>query len=58
MNTAKCPNCQAAITCSCQIRTASDGSKVCSKCITSYQIAKANSENKLTVVTASVIIKE
>jgi hypothetical protein len=32
-----CPNCNAAITCGCQKRTASDGKQVCSTCLTVYE---------------------
>lgn len=46
----KCPNCGTAITCSCQSRTATDGAKVCSKCITSYEVNK----NQLTVISSAV----
>lgn len=48
----RCPNCKGAITCSCQIRTASDGTKVCSKCITSYEI---NAKNNGAIITSSYI---
>lgn len=37
-----CPNCGTQLGCSCQLRTASDGKKVCSTCITAY-------ENKLKI---------
>lgn len=42
MNT--CPNCGTAITCGCQVRTATDGTKVCTNCMALYehQIAAAN----------------
>ena len=45
MNT--CPNCGTTISCGCQIRTASNGSKVCNNCITSYEI-------KLTTINAPI----
>lgn len=32
-----CPNCGAQITCGCQDRVASDGKKLCSNCLTSYE---------------------
>ena len=32
-----CPNCNSAITCGCQKRTASDGKEVCSSCIAFYE---------------------
>jgi hypothetical protein len=32
-----CSNCQATISCGCQVRTASDGKKVCSNCLASYE---------------------
>jgi transcription elongation factor Elf1 len=35
MNT--CPNCNAQITCGCQVRTASNGAKVCSNCLAHYE---------------------
>jgi transcription elongation factor Elf1 len=42
MNT--CPNCGTAITCGCQVRTATDGTKVCTNCMAQYeqQLAAAN----------------
>lgn len=33
----KCNNCDAAISCSCQQRIASDGKLVCSSCIAQYE---------------------
>lgn len=32
-----CPNCGNAITCGCQERTASNGTRVCASCINSYE---------------------
>lgn len=32
-----CPNCNSQITCGCQVRVASNGTKVCSSCITNYE---------------------
>jgi len=32
-----CPNCKSKLTCGCQKRTASNGSSVCSTCISSYE---------------------
>lgn len=44
-----CQNCNAALTCGCQIRTASNGKNVCSSCIQSYEAqlaqAKLNQTN-------------
>jgi hypothetical protein len=37
MANSTCSNCGAAITCGCQIKTASDGKKVCSNCIAIYE---------------------
>lgn len=46
-----CPNCGNAITCGCQIRTASNGTRVCAGCINSYEqqiiIANANAINNI-----------
>ena len=36
MNT-NCPNCNSTLSCGCQIKTASDGKKVCNNCITNYE---------------------
>lgn len=38
-----CPNCKKKLSCGCQKRTASDGKKVCTNCLSSYEasIAKA-----------------
>jgi hypothetical protein len=33
----KCPNCGATVTCSCQYRTASNGTKCCINCILTYE---------------------
>lgn len=32
-----CPNCGAQITCGCQDRNASDGTRVCSNCVAFYE---------------------
>jgi DNA-directed RNA polymerase subunit M/transcription elongation factor TFIIS len=32
-----CPNCNSALSCSCQKRTASDGKQVCSSCLPAYE---------------------
>jgi hypothetical protein len=32
-----CSNCNSNISCSCQVRTASDGKKVCVNCLTNYE---------------------
>lgn len=32
-----CPNCKSKLTCGCQKRTASNGTSVCSTCISSYE---------------------
>lgn len=34
---AECPNCKSKLSCSCKLRTASDGKKVCTSCITTYE---------------------
>ena len=36
-NMRSCPNCGAQITCGCQDRTASDGTRVCSNCAAFYE---------------------
>lgn len=33
----QCNNCASPITCGCQVRVASNGSRVCSSCIASYE---------------------
>jgi len=33
----KCPSCGTQLSCGCQLRTASNGTKVCSTCITNYE---------------------
>lgn len=44
-----CPNCGNAISCGCQLRTASNGKKVCATCISLYEqqlkAAAANNNN-------------
>lgn len=32
-----CTNCGSTITCGCQLKTATDGTKVCSRCIRQYE---------------------
>jgi len=32
-----CPNCKSTLSCGCQIRTASDGARVCANCISAYE---------------------
>jgi hypothetical protein len=34
-----CPNCKAALGCSCKLRKASDGKQVCTHCLTNYEKA-------------------
>ena len=34
---AQCTNCQTQLSCGCQTRVASDGTKVCSNCLSSYE---------------------
>ena len=33
----KCTNCGTALSCGCQVRTASNGTRVCTSCVTSYE---------------------
>lgn len=42
-----CTNCGGQITCGCQERTASDGKKICSRCVTAYE---QNLSNQVTAV--------
>lgn len=37
-----CPNCKAKLGCSCKLRTATDGTRVCTSCITKYENDKSN----------------
>ena len=32
-----CQNCSTAITCGCQVKTASDGKQVCNNCVSNYE---------------------
>ena len=47
-----CPNCNTALSCGCQRRTASDGKEVCSSCVQAYehnlQIQRQNVANNNT----------
>jgi hypothetical protein len=43
----QCSNCGSPFTCSCQIRTASNGVKVCSNCIPVYEQMLQNNINAL-----------
>lgn len=33
----QCPNCKSQLSCGCQRRTASDGTSVCSSCLSAYE---------------------
>lgn len=33
----KCPRCNTQLSCGCQIKSASDGTRVCNSCITNYE---------------------
>ena len=33
----KCSNCNTQLSCGCQVRTASNGTKVCSSCLNNYE---------------------
>jgi len=35
---ATCPNCKSVLTCGCQLKTASNGTRVCNNCIQSYEL--------------------
>ena len=37
MSNSSCPNCGTGISCGCQIRTASDGARVCTNCAAIYE---------------------
>lgn len=37
MGNAICPNCQKTLGCSCQLKTASDGTRCCSSCLATYE---------------------
>ena len=45
-----CPNCKSTLSCGCQVRTASDGAKVCTNC-------KATYENRLKKLKSKGLIK-
>jgi hypothetical protein len=40
-----CPNCNTSVGCSCKLRTASDGKKVCVNCQTNYERQLENNRN-------------
>lgn len=44
MANSKCPNCGAHLSCSCKLRTASDGKTCCTVCITTYEASIKKSE--------------
>lgn len=46
-----CPNCQNQLSCGCQRRTASDGTTVCSSCLSAY-------ENNLLAKTQTTVQKQ
>ena len=41
-----CPNCGNQLSCGCQRRTASDGSTVCSSCLSAYEIKLQNNKQQ------------
>lgn len=41
-----CSNCGSSITCSCQIRTATDGKPCCSNCVALYEQTLANNTSQ------------
>jgi transcription elongation factor Elf1 len=45
-----CPNCKKLITCGCQLKTASNNTKVCTNCIANYE-AKIREWKLATIVT-------
>jgi hypothetical protein len=45
-----CPNCKKLITCGCQLKTASNNTKVCTSCIANYE-AKIREWKLATIVT-------
>lgn len=45
-----CSNCKTKLSCGCQQRVASNGTSVCSNCISSYEIHLATQKNKSAVV--------
>ena len=49
-----CNNCKTTLSCGCQVRTASNGARVCSHCITAYEAGLS----KLKVATAQNLSKQ
>lgn len=43
-----CPNCRTTLSCGCQIRTASNGARVCANCISSYEAALLQIQQAIT----------
>ena len=37
-----CPNCNARLSCSCKLRSASNGAQVCTHCINAYELKLVN----------------
>jgi hypothetical protein len=46
---ATCSNCKARLSCGCQKRTASNGTSVCSNCLSSYEASLAQTQTMATV---------
>ena len=42
-----CPTCQRPLSCSCQIRTASNGQKVCTACVQTYETSLLNNPKRV-----------
>lgn len=50
---ALCPNCKKVLSCGCQLKTASDGRRVCNSCKSNYELnLKQSCQLVQTVITA------
>jgi hypothetical protein len=45
----KCQNCQRLLSCGCEVKVASDGKRVCTKCASSYESALKAKVNNVQV---------
>ena len=51
---ATCPNCGAGLSCSCKLRTASNGTVCCTNCLATYE-ASIKTKQKWITVTTNII---
>lgn len=53
---ARCPKCKRNIGCSCKLRTASDGTKGCTKCIPNYETSIKSNKTVISNGTDPIVL--